>query len=242
MFSLMSRRTRKDYTRVLKAIKKKMPTRGAHLKQVVVDYEMALWQAVRDVFGDSVDVKGCVFHWTQAVWRKCQLLGLQSQYSSDGALQSYVRKLLALPFLPAEHVEPTFQKLQSRATPGPLTELCSYISTTWLSGFWTPVDWSVFGRSIRTNNDVEGWHRRLNHKSSRPGLPLYLLIQLLHQEAKTVSLQMKLVKEAKLCRYQRKLYKRLQGQVFKLWQRYEDGELKTSQLLAACSRLHGPAF
>ena len=107
--SLMSRRTRKDYKRVLKAIKKKMPTRGAHLKQVVVDYEVALCQAVRDVFGDSVDVKGCV--------------------SSDGALQSYVRKLLALPFLPAEHVESTFQKLQSRATLGPLTELCSYINT-----------------------------------------------------------------------------------------------------------------
>ena len=130
---------------------------------------------LRDVFGDRVGLRqGCVFHWTQAVWRKCQLLGLQSQYSSDGALQSYARKLLALPFLPAEHVEPTFQKLQSRATPVPLSlkELCSYISTTWLSGFWTPVDWSVFGRSIRTNIDVEGWHRRLNHKSSRPGLPL----------------------------------------------------------------------
>ena len=100
MFSLMSRRTQKDDKRVLKAIKKKMPTRGAHLKQVVVDYEVDLWQAVRDVFGDSVDVKGCVFHWTQAVWRKCQLLGLQSLYLSDGALLSYVRKLLALPFLP----------------------------------------------------------------------------------------------------------------------------------------------
>ena len=146
-----------------------------------------------------------------------------------------------LPFLPAEDVESTFQKLQSRATPGPLTELCSYFSTTWLSGFWTPVDLSVFGRSIRTNNDVEGWHRRLNHKSSRPGLPLYLLIQLLHQKVKTVSLQMKLVKPSSDATSEN-CTSAFKDKCLSCGNWYKAGKWKTSQLLAACSRLNGPAF
>ena len=39
------------------------------VKQVMVDFEKAMWNCLREVLPD-VTVKGCVFHWTQALWRK----------------------------------------------------------------------------------------------------------------------------------------------------------------------------
>ena len=37
--------------------------------QVTLDFEMAMWAALRIILPD-VQIKGCVFHWTQAIWRK----------------------------------------------------------------------------------------------------------------------------------------------------------------------------
>jgi len=54
------------------------------------------------------------------------------------------------------------------------------------------------------NNDVEGWHNRLNHRSRRGQLDIYQLAPLLHQEAEFVSVQASLVSDAKLRRHQRK--------------------------------------
>ena len=39
------------------------------VKKVVMDFERALWAAVK-TRPPHVEVMGCVFHWTQAVWRK----------------------------------------------------------------------------------------------------------------------------------------------------------------------------
>jgi hypothetical protein len=49
-------------------------------------------------------------------------------------------------------------------------------------------EWSVFMLSVRTNNDCEGWHRRLNVQARRGTLPFYTLIALLHEEARLVQL------------------------------------------------------
>lgn len=39
------------------------------VKKVVMDFERALWGAVKTRL-PHVEVMGCVFHWTQALWRK----------------------------------------------------------------------------------------------------------------------------------------------------------------------------
>jgi len=40
-----------------------------------MDYEIAMWRASSEVFKDGVELHGCFFHYTQAVWRKIQALG-----------------------------------------------------------------------------------------------------------------------------------------------------------------------
>ena len=60
-------------------------------------------------------------------------------------------------------------------------------------------------KSVRTNNDIDGWHLGLNRRASgKSQLPLYLLIRLLHCEARRTSLQIRLVSERKLRSIQKK--------------------------------------
>ena len=52
-------------------------------------------------------------------------------------------------------------------------------------------------RNIRTNNDIESWHNRMNQRaSSRRQLQFYLLVKLLHSEVMLVELQVELASQA----------------------------------------------
>ena len=75
------------------------------IEAAVADFETALWQAMTDVIED-IPNQGCVFHWAQAVglWRKVQSIGLSTAYTSDQGTYDYVRRLMALPFIPQEHI------------------------------------------------------------------------------------------------------------------------------------------
>ncbi|XP_041364761.1 uncharacterized protein LOC121380077 [Gigantopelta aegis] len=152
-FALMSRKRKEDYVKILDAIKQKMERNV--LETFVVDFEKGAWQAIREVFSD-VDVKGCVFHWTQAVWCHIQELGLVTSYRKREAVHSYIRQLMALPFLPSAHIVETFTVLRAWANNGPLIELTDYMDRQWIRNpiFDVP-SWCVFGLTIRTNNDVE---------------------------------------------------------------------------------------
>ena len=149
---------------------------------------------------------------------------------------------MALPFLPAEDIVPMFERFTSQATTPQLQTVVEYISRTWIhSSIWPPSSWSIFNQSVRTNNDIEGWHNRLNkHAAGRSNLQFYLLISLLHREAKLTSVYIRLVPENKLQRIQRKKYKELQAKIFALWDGYTRGERSTYQPLKACAHINGP--
>ena len=236
LFVFMSHRRTKDYKAVMNAVKEL--TQENKVLKVVADFERALWKGVQAIFPDIL-VSGCLFHWAQCIWRQTQDLGLAVAYKEKGPLQSFIRKLFALPCLPQEHIQAAFRKLNDAAPPS-VQPLCQYIRKTWIdSTLWTPATWSVFGKSVRTNNDVEGWHRRINEKARNQSHQFYKLVPLLHQESQLVTLQLRLVKEGKLRRYQRKRTTTTEGKLFKLWELYESGEISTSSLLRKCSKLLG---
>ena len=169
LFAIISGKRKQDYVGVFSATKTFLP--AVNVKTITLDFEAAMWQAVAEVF-PTVTRLGCFFHWSQAIWYKVQELGLQPASMSDENTHTYIRKLLSLPYLPAEHIAPIFEKLQKKAVTQPLQELTNYIASTWLGNpLWPSLSWSVFGRVIRTNNDVEGWHRHLNQKAKKGQLP-----------------------------------------------------------------------
>jgi hypothetical protein len=119
----------------------------------MVDFEAAIWTGLRQSFPEG-NIQGCCFHWTQAVWRKVQELGLATSYMEDEGSNKYIRRLMALPFLPHEHIRPMFLSLEKEAEDEKLKALCNYIAITWVdSDTWAPHCWTVFLNLVRTNND-----------------------------------------------------------------------------------------
>ena len=138
---------------------------------------------------------------------------LRPAYKTDDGTNRYCRRLLALPLLPHEHITCQFNTLQSEATTEKLHDLCQYMVDTWITGAaWPPSSWSVFMEPIRTNNNCEGWHRRLHHKAKKTQL-----INVLFQEAQHVTLQISLLSQDKLKRQQKKKYRDLQAKIFTFW-------------------------
>ena len=143
-------------------------------------YFSATWQAIRDVF-PTVIVKGCVFHWTQRIYKKLSQLGLSTAYTERKDKHAFLRKLMSLPFLPQEHIIPAFNELKQQAASTqlePFIQLTNYIQATWIEGLWTPVCWSVFRETVRTNNEVEGIY--LSIYLSIYLMPLYYCISTSH--------------------------------------------------------------
>ncbi|CAH3027335.1 unnamed protein product [Porites evermanni] len=67
----MSGRKKKDYCKipeVLKEVLDLLPS-SLSLKRITIDFEKALWSAIGQLLPD-VDIRGCAFHMTQALWRK----------------------------------------------------------------------------------------------------------------------------------------------------------------------------
>jgi len=239
VFVLMSSKRSADYRAVLQVIVDQLRARGSRpvVGRVIADFEAAVWQAVRTVM-PHVDMRGCAFHWCQAVWRRIQHLGLQTAYNADEPFHRYCRQLLALPFLPKEAIADTFEELAAEANTDAQNQLCDYLRNTWITAtIWPPSTWSVFGESVRTNNDVEGWHRRLNGKASHGQLNLYLLLRLLGGEAALVDVNVNLVKESQIVRQQRRSTRSASARLFHVWDRLVAGERSVRQTLRAASHV-----
>ena len=118
LFISMSGRKTHDYKDVLRAVIALLPSEP-RVKRVVIDFEPAMWKGFVSVMPE-VKLKGCAFHWSQAVWRKVQEYGLQQQYMKDTGTLMYIKILIALPFLPAQHIPAVFHNLAQDAGSEPL--------------------------------------------------------------------------------------------------------------------------
>ncbi len=75
---------------------------------------------------------------------------------------------MALPILPQKQIPSAFEHLVKRLpqdTDAALHSLTRYVRAQWMVGSFPPRDWSVFGQTIRTNNDAEAYHSGLNART-----------------------------------------------------------------------------
>ena len=91
----------------------------------------------------------------------------------------------------------------------------------------------MYMQTITTNNETEGWNRRIELKADgKIGLNVYELIQLLFSEASLLPLNVELLCQDKLRNYQRRQHKESQTRIFGLWHEYENRAINTRELLA----------
>ena len=83
---------------------------------ITSDFESGLISAVRDEFPNARH-QGCYFHFTQAIWRKVQKLGLSTLYIEDEDIRMPVRQLMAFGFAPLLLNRTVFGQLKDASAP-----------------------------------------------------------------------------------------------------------------------------
>ncbi|CAF5024853.1 unnamed protein product [Rotaria magnacalcarata] len=126
--------------------------------RVMSDYEVSIITAV----ANEQFIVGVFFHFTQAIYRRIQSLGLITSYSQDSDIRICCRKLMALALLPIDQIETSFYNLRTKSSAAvkqELHQLFLYFDHQWIANVPMKM-WSVHGYQHRTNNNCEGKHVR----------------------------------------------------------------------------------
>ncbi|CAF1562174.1 unnamed protein product [Rotaria magnacalcarata] len=126
---------------------------------IITDFEPSLAEAIISEFTSSNHI-GCYFHFTQAVYRQIQRLGLSSGYCSDESIRMTCRKRMALLLLPYSVLLKCFEDLYesvlltSSSALDSLKPLFEYYENYWVKTIGIK-RWNVYGIRIKTNNNAE---------------------------------------------------------------------------------------
>ena len=96
---LMTRKTEQLYTAVLSSIRELIPCFIPVF--AIRDFEIAPRNALKGIY-PTVTIIGCWFHYTKALYEKVQKLGLTLLYMKNHSFRKWIRRLMALPWLPEE--------------------------------------------------------------------------------------------------------------------------------------------
>ncbi|KAL5016884.1 hypothetical protein ScPMuIL_006473 [Solemya velum] len=83
-------------------------------------------------------IKGCLFHFTQAVFRKIQSVGLHTGYTKDSGTYLLCRNLMALALLSCEYIAAVYDGLKGNTDEHPpaIRELLAYFEGTCTTPFY----------------------------------------------------------------------------------------------------------
>ena len=185
--ALMTNRTVGHYRQVMQCIKRKVLRITGQAWQpttATMDFEQALLTAMETEMPNT-RVQGCYFHFNQSLWRHIQNLGLAREYRNDDRLQSVIRKVMSLGFLPVPLVRNNFRLIQhARSTrrlirryPA-LRDFFDYVGNTYIDGNFRIPLWNVYDKNMdcRTNNNAESFHRSWSNRVivSHPNIWIYI--------------------------------------------------------------------
>ena len=91
VYFLMSGKTTKDYEAIFRTLLRILLHGNIGVQSITLDFEAAVWVALKKVL-PSVSLKGCLFHWSQTIWRKIQQLGLVTIYLKKDSAYKFCRR------------------------------------------------------------------------------------------------------------------------------------------------------
>jgi hypothetical protein len=191
--------------------------------EIQVDFEIATIKAIENLFPNCI-VKGCLFHFTRAIWRKVQNLGLARFYNTDIRVRKLIHRIMRLALLPIEKFQEVWD-LIFEDCPENCKDLLDYFVTTWFDEFnalFHREIWNQFGNlEARTNNHIEGWHNSFNKKVNESHPSVYRLINFIRndQEDNTKNI-IQLSQGISLSR-KRTNYAKINQQIINLWMRFQ---------------------
>ncbi|CAF3480707.1 unnamed protein product, partial [Rotaria sp. Silwood2] len=227
VFGVLPNRKRTTYQELFKILKNFAISRNLTFEpaRILSDFEPGLIAAVANKFPAAVH-SGCFFHYTQAIFRRIQTLGLTNLYFQNSEIRSCCRKLMALALLPIDQTESSFHNLRAKSSTmvqQELHQLFVYFNYQWFSNVPKKI-WNVHGYHYKTNNNCEGVIQK-----SHPNI--WMFIKLLQNEEyrfRHLLLQMNAGAKA---RKKAPAAHMIQRRIDTLYDRYNGGEINIDQLL-----------
>ena len=140
----------------------------------------------------AADVSGCFFHFSSNIWKRIQPIGLQERYNNDAEFALHLRMIAAaVAFVPPNDVVDVFEELSDVIRNTIVIVTMEIHITQMLMEYWitlkirTSVDIDDMPHvdlqrthleMPRTNNHIEGWHRRFQSLCADGILPFGSLL------------------------------------------------------------------
>ena len=160
---LMSRKTEGLYRAVLEKILEIEP--DLKPDDAIGDFEVAPRNAFKAVI-PSINIKGCLFHYCQAIWTHTKKYNLVTCYSKSEQFKKWLKCIMALPLLPQGEIGTVFKILSEEQVEVCETDqrskrkLIKYINSEWASKDGL----SIYSSGFTTNNACEIYHKGLKSK------------------------------------------------------------------------------
>ena len=234
VFALMEQRTTAHYIRLLELISRYVLRVTATVwdpQLIVTDYEIGFMNARIQCLPNCVH-RGCLFHIDKAIFKKVKRYGLERAYRNNDDIKAYIRKIMALPFLPVLLLRNSYNLLKRRCrrlirrNPR-LARLNRYFERTWLNGGFPIPLWNCFNRPVRlrTTNAVEGWNFRWNRRVGLTHPNLWFFIIALKKEEAVVHRSIRQFRRNQPPPQQRRNYRRLNRVIQSLRDDYQNNAI-----------------
>ncbi|KAF0746435.1 MULE domain-containing protein [Aphis craccivora] len=180
-----------------------------------LDFETTMFNTIKNKYPDA-QIRGCFFHYTQAVYRKVVNVGLRNDYISsegDPLIKTLVRRISALPLVPIKQLDDLWLIIESEKPEN--NEKLDDLTTRFRRYIWN--HWTNTDR--RTTNDLDGWYYALNKAAGRNHPSIFEFIVILQKEHAKIEDDMKLLQRGKKVKRIYKKYVKLEQRICSLKER-----------------------
>ncbi|CAF4950134.1 unnamed protein product, partial [Rotaria magnacalcarata] len=162
VYGLLTGKSAEDYNLF---IEKMLEQDNFQPESIMTDFETGTIKLVKDMLPNILH-KGCLFHFSQAVWRQVQSKGLTTKYNEDEVFRLNAKQLIALAFAPLDQIITGFDLICDQFDDD-ADDLLEYFEKTCIETDRKKPQfdhrlWNIHDRVVATvprpNNLVEGWH------------------------------------------------------------------------------------
>jgi hypothetical protein len=167
VFLLLPSKTEDIYVAAFRELRRVMENQNLHPRftKSVTDYEQGLFHALGRIW-PQLEIKGCLFHFGQCVWRRAAHEGLTTAYAENNEIKMTVRRLLALPLVPMHFQDDAWLIITGEAPDDQrVNGLIDYVANTWHDenhATFNKEMWIRYAENDRTSNAAEGYNSRWN--------------------------------------------------------------------------------
>ncbi|CAI6371908.1 unnamed protein product [Macrosiphum euphorbiae] len=85
IYCILERKTQSTYKHIFRVIMEECKKRDLYPDPLNfnLDFELAVINAAKLIFGNDINIRGCFYHLCQSTYRKVQELGLSNRYQED---------------------------------------------------------------------------------------------------------------------------------------------------------------